>query len=130
MKLYDFMKITEEDYDTYDTVYDASVTVCYIEEKKANDSYDKFCIELMKKIELVKGNCNHGLIVEWTKLITDNMEKFREFTKENWYEDCQFEDDEDEFIYQWINELHGYMAGNVSEYFYETLVEFVETLEA
>lgn len=130
MKLYDFMKITEEDYDTYDTVYDTSVTVCYIEEEKTNDNYDKFCIELMKKVELVNGNGNHGLIVEWTKLITNNMEKFREFTRENWYEDCWFEDDEDEFIYQWINELHSYMAGNVSDNFYKTLVEFVDSLEA
>jgi hypothetical protein len=58
------------------------------------------------------------------------MEKFRKFTAENWYENCQYENDNDEFIYQWINEIHQYMAGNVSEDFYDELVKFVKTLEA
>lgn len=129
MKLYEFMKVTEADYDTYDTVYDTGVTVCYIEEDKDNDSYDKFCIELMKKVDMEKQN-GDILIVNWTKFIKDNMEKFKKFTAEYWYESCQYEDDEDEFIYQWINEFHGYMAGNVSEEFYDTLIEFAETLKA
>lgn len=130
MKLYDFMKITEVDYDTYDTVYDAEVTVCYIEEdEKENDNYDKFCIELMKKVELEKQN-EDVLIVNWTKLITENMEKFRAFTKKHWWDDCQYEDDEDEFIYQWITEFNNYMAGNVSEKFYGVLIKFLETLKA
>lgn len=129
MKLYDVMKMTQADYDTYDTVFDAVVTVCYIEEDDANDNYDKFCIELMKKVEVerINGDC---LIVKWTEFIKNNMDKFRAFTKEHWYENCQYEDDEDEFIYQWINEFHGYMAGNVSEDFYSTLVEFVATLKS
>ena len=129
MKLYDFMKMSENDYDTFDAVYDADVTVCFIEENKSNDSYEKFCIELMKKVEVEKVN-GDILIVKWTELIQNNMEKFRAFTKENWYESCQYEDDEDEFIYQWINEIHQYMAGNVSEDFYDELVKLVETLEA
>lgn len=129
MKLYDFMKVSEADWDTYDTVYDAAVTACYIEEDESNDNYDKFCINLMKKVELEKQS-GDILIVKWTELIQSNMEKFKAFTAKHWYESCQYEDDEDEFIYQWINEIHSYMAGCVSEDFYDTLVEFVETLEA
>jgi len=129
MKLYDFMKISQNDYDTCDTVFDTGVTVCYIDEEDAEDNYDKFCIELMKKVELEEQN-DDILIVKWTELITNNMEKFKEFTKENWYESCQYEDDEDEFIYQWINEIGGYLAGYVSEDFYDKLVELVETLKA
>ena len=129
MKLYDFIKMTEADYDTYDTVYDNGITVCFIEEDPENDAYDNFCIGIMKKVEMEK--CNGDiLIVNWTKLVTENMSKFRTFTKEHWYENRQYEDDEDNFIYAWINEIHAYMAGYVSEDFYETLVEFVETLEA
>ena len=129
MKLYDFLKISQNDFDTYDTVYDTGVTVCYIDEEDAEDSYDKFCIEMMKKVEVKEQN-DDILIVKWTELIQNNMEKFKEFTKENWYESCQYEDDEDEFIYQWINEIHQYMAGYVSEKFYDKLVEFVQTLKA
>lgn len=129
MKLYDFLKISQNDFDTYDTVFDTGVTVCYIDEEDAEDSYDKFCIELMKKVEVEEQN-DDILIVKWTELIQNNMEKFRAFTAKHWYEICQYEDDEDEFIYQWINEIHQYMAGNVSEKFYDKLVKLVETLEA
>lgn len=128
MKLYDFLKISQNDFDTYDTVYDTGVTVCYIDEEDAEDSYDKFCIELMKKVEVKEQN-DDILIVKWTEFIQNNMDKFKKFTAENWYESCQYEDDEDEFIYQWINEIDQYMAGNVSEDFYDELVKFVETLE-
>lgn len=130
MKLYDIMKISQDDFDTYDTVYDAEVTVCYIEEDETNDNYDKFCIELMKKVEVKRIIPESHLVVKWTELIQNNMEKFKEFTKENWYESCQYEDDEDEFVYQWINEIHYYLAGYVSEDFYDKLVELVETLKA
>lgn len=129
MKLYDYLKLTEKDYDTEDTIYCATVTVCYIEENGKNDSYDKFCIELMKKAEVVKV-IDDIIIVKWTDLIQNNMDKFRKFTAENWYESCQYEDDEAEFIYQWIREIHYYMAGYVAEDMYDELVKLVATLEA
>lgn len=129
MKLYDFMKDAQNDFDTEDTIYCAVVTVCYIDEADAKDNYDKFCIELMKKVEMEK-QVGDGLLVKWTELIENNMEKFRAFTKENWYANCQYEDDDDEFIYQWINEIHQYMAGNVAEDFYDELIKLVQTLEA
>ena len=54
MKLYDFLKISQNDFDTGDTIYCAVVTVCYIEEDETNDNYDKFCIEKKKKVEVEK----------------------------------------------------------------------------
>lgn len=128
MKLYELLKISMEDYDTYDTVYDAGVTVCYIDEEDADDSYDRFCINLMKKVEVVRIVPSSHLTCEWTKLIQDNMEKFRAFTEEYWR--YKYRDDDDEFIYQWINEIHYYLAGYVSEDFYDNLVELVDSLEA
>lgn len=127
MKLYDFIKMTEADYDTCDVVYDNGVTVCFIDEDdEVRDSYYKFCADIMKKVEVEKQN-GDILIVNWTKLVKDNMEKFRAFSMRHW----AFEyEDEDDFIYEWIGEIHAYMAGYVSEDFYEILVEFVETLEA
>lgn len=126
MKLYDFVKMTETDYDTCDVVYDEGVTVCYIEETNNNDAYEKFCINIMKKAEMEKLN-DDIIIVNWTKLITENMDKFRAFSMRHWA--FEYEDDDD-FIYEWIKEIHAYVAGYVSEDFYEILVEFVETLKA
>lgn len=129
MKLYDYIKLTEADYDTCDTVFDAVVTVCYITEKEAEKgNYYKFCVELMKKVDVEKIN-GDIIIAKWTELIQNNMEKFKKFSAENWYENCQYEDDKDEFIYQWINEVNAYMAGYVSEDFYDKLVDFVKTLK-
>ena len=128
MNLYEVMKKSEYDYDTYDTEYDACVTVCYIDEEYAEDNYDKFCISIIKKVE-VESIHSDSLVCNWSKLIKDNMENFKAFTKEHWRKDCQYDDDEDEFIYQWINEIHAYMAGYVSEDMYEELVELVDSLE-
>lgn len=124
--LYDFLSLSECDYDTYDTKYDVEVTVCWIGEE--SDNYDKFCNEIIKKVNIIKIN-RDMIMVDWNELIERNIDKFKEFTRENWYETHQYEDDIDEFIYQWIREIHYYMAGYVSEDFYENLVELVSNLK-
>lgn len=125
IRLYDYIMTAENDFDTYDTKYDADVTVCYISEE--NDDYDKFCNNIIKKVNVVKIN-GDVLIVDWSKLIERNMDKFKKFASKHWYANCQYEDDVDEFIYQWISEIHQYMAGNVSIDFYTVLNEFVDSL--
>ena len=124
--LFDYMAMAENDFDTYDTEYEAEVTVCHIYEE--NDEYDKFCNGIIKKVNVVKIN-DDSLIVNWNELIKRNIDKFKEFTAEHWYENCQYEDDIDEFIYQWINEIHQYMAGNVDIDFYSVLNKLVDSLE-
>lgn len=125
MTLYEYMEKSKSDYDVWDDVYDNCVTCGYIEEEE--DDYEKFCNAIMKKVKFIKEVDDYSIICNWTKLITDNMEKFKEFTKKHWYN--QYEDDEDEFIYQWITEIHNYFSGNVPDDFYKTLVDFIETLE-
>jgi len=126
MKLYEFMKMSECDYDTYDVDFDAVVTVCLPEEDDDLDAYGKFCFEIIKKVDVVKVT-DTGLVVDWSGLIKRNIEQLREFTDEYWYNN--YADDDDEFIYQWINEIHAYLAGYVNEDMYEKLVELVESLD-
>ena len=127
MTLYEFIKLQENDYDTYDTEYDACVTVCYsdIEDNEA-DNYEWFCNNIIKKVNVVRVN-NYSLSVNWSELIQRNMDKFKEFTSKYWK--YTYEDDIDEFICQWINEIHLYMAGYVDEDFYKILNEFLESLK-
>ena len=127
MTLYEYMEKSKSDYDVWDDVYDNCVTCGYIEEEE--DDYEKFCNAIMKKVKFIKEVDDYSIICDWTKLITDNMEKFKFFTKNNWKKSCQYEDDEDEFIYQWITEINNYMAGYVWDEFYNKLLNFVETLE-
>lgn len=126
MTLYEYLKLSENDFDTYDTVYDAGVTVCYIADEDEKDEYDKFCNGIIKKVEVIKIN-DDSPVVNWTELIERNMDKFKAFAREHWIYD--YEDDIDEFIYQWINEIHYYVAGYVDEDFYTELNKLVEILE-
>lgn len=128
MTLYEYLKMSENDFDTYDTDYDAVVTVCYIADEDENDEYDKFCNSIIKKVNVLHID-THYLTVDWSGLIERNTDKFKAFAKEHWYANCQYEDDIDEFIYQWVNEIHQYMAGNVSMSFYNKLNKLVDSLE-
>ncbi len=126
MTLYEYLKMRETDFDTCDTVFDTGVTVCYIEEE--HDEYDKFCNGIIKKVDVIHidDDCP---TVNWYEMIERNMDKFKAFTREHWREDCQYEDDIDDFIYEWINEIDYYMAGYVSIDFYSVLNELVDSLE-
>lgn len=125
MTLYEYLMVKKCDVDTYDTEYDAEITVCHIYEE--DDEYDKFCNGIIKKVNVVEIS-KYALTVDWSELIKRNIDKFKKFTAEHWYSNCQYEDDIDEFIYQWISEIHHYMVGSVSEDFYSVLNEFVDSL--
>lgn len=125
MTLFEYLQMAENDFDTYDTKYDTGVTVCHICEADEADEYDKFCNGIIKKVDVVEIN-GDTLTVNWSELIERNIDKFKEFTAKHWRH--QYEKDIDEFEYQWINEIHMYMAGYVSEDFYSVLNKFVDSL--
>lgn len=123
--LFDYMKEHQEDIDTFDTDYDAIVTVCYMEEEDINDNYDKFCIEIIKKV-MVESAAHGDVVVDWSGFVKKNMKQLKAFTEKYW--NNQYEDDEDEFIYQWIREIHYYLAGYVGESTYKVLNQMLATL--
>lgn len=124
MKLYDWLSIDKGSYDCYDTDLDVSVTIDWIGNCKTD--YDFFVADLIKKVEIEQKTDDCTLICNWSKLIKDNMERFKSFTKDHWETDY---DNETEFMYQWIRELHYYVAGYVSEDYYSTLRSFIESLD-
>lgn len=123
MTLYEFIKVANNDYDTYDTDYDAVVTVCSFdsEDEKSEEYYEKFRIGIMKYVEVATGLSTCEITCKWSEMIEHNISIFKEFAKKYWRN--QFEDDEDEFIYQWINEIHNWIAGALSETMYKEFVE-------
>lgn len=123
MKLYDWLSIDKGSYDCYDTDIDESVTIDWIDKPKSD--YDFFVVGLLKKVDIEQKTDDCTLVCDWSKLIRENFTKFKRFTKEYWARDYK---DEYDFIYQWIRELHSYVAGYVNDSFYSTLKGFVDSL--
>ena len=123
MKLYDWLSIDKGSYDCYDTDIDESVTIDWIDKPKSD--YDFFVVGLLKKVDIEQKTDDCTLVCDWSKLIRENFTKFKSFTKEHWARDYK---DEYDFIYQWIRELHSYVAGYVNDSFYSTLKGFVDSL--
>ena len=123
MKLYDWLSIDKGSYDCYDTDIDESVTIDWIDKPKSD--YDFFVVGLLKKVDIEQKTDDCTLVCDWSKLIRENYTKFKRFTKEHWARDYK---DEYDFIYEWIRELHSYVAGYVNDSFYSTLKGFVDSL--
>ena len=107
MKLYDFLKENDADYDTYDLDYDEIVTCCINIEPE--DDYDEFCVALCKKIDVVDYTCCGDPICNWSEFIKRNMDVLRDFSNKYWQRGNY--EDEDDFICEWMKELHLFMAG-------------------
>ena len=127
MTVYTFIKETRKDgwfdRDTYDTVFDACITLCVDLNTTSDEYYYKFCNDLLKYVEIdeITDNC---VTLKWYDMIANNIDLFRKFTENYWYNPESFDDDDD-LIYEWINELDGFFAGNTSESVYKTFCEEV-----
>ena len=88
-------------------MYDASVTVSINTEPE--DDYDEFCVALCKMITIKGDTWSGDLICNWSEFIKRNMVTFRNFANKHWYKN-NFAD-EDDFICEWIEELHLFLAG-------------------
>lgn len=129
MTLYDYIKDFCEggwfDRDTYDTVFDYGITVCVDIDSTSDEYYQKFCTGLLKHVEVdtMGGDC----VLKWSDMIKDNIELFRDFAKKYWTGSDE-ELDDDDLIYEWLKELHYWLAGYTSENVYKTFCE--EVIEA
>lgn len=123
MTVYDYLKMNECDEDFWDDQFDTCVTICCPD--MDDDSWiNKFTWEISKHAEVIK--TTEPVLAGWTAMIERNWEKFKEFTKANWEHDYE---DKDDFIYEWINEIHMYIAGYMPEDYYEVLYNFAKELK-
>jgi hypothetical protein len=128
MNLFEAMQIYDNDcFDTCDTVFDAIVTVSKMEDGD-DDNYSNFCKELYKKTDFVKffDGTYANAVVNWTGLIEKNYTQFEKFVIENWIDEKQYVlEDKDDFIYEWIEQIHLLIAGYGSESTYKDLLELL-----
>ena len=121
MTLYEFIRMENADFDTYDTVFDAEVTVC-VPCDEENDYYDKFYNFILKHVEFVEKTSEYECTAEWTKFIVNNIDVFRMAARRMWREET-VPKSEDDLIYEWIMEIHSWLAGYVSETEYAEFME-------
>jgi len=97
MKLIDYLNLYKDccTIDTSDTEIDEIVTIVYDKQTVPDEDfpyYDKFQKALFSKVD-VAYLVDHGycpVVVDYSKLITDNIELFKAFVKKNWREDKQY----------------------------------------
>lgn len=122
MKLRTYLNVLQSDIDTYDNTFEGVVTVCHIptEEfkkyinKPNNDvNYYRFCRFIYNNVDVISTDADI-VVCDWTGLIKKYYEAFKTFMNENWGNTYAG----DEFYYQWINEIHLYLAGHATEEIY------------
>lgn len=118
MKLLEYLKTNSDDKDFYDTVYDISVTISLDTESADDDAHHKFLVMLCDSVEIINENT-----VNWSGLIKNNMALFKDFMSKNWI--IQYTD-EDEFICEWITELHTDCAGMTVDSTYDEMLKLLK----
>lgn len=128
MNLFEFLIMGDVDYDTFDNVYDTCVTVCVpyeYENTEEMDYYDKFTVFIYKSVKILerhKSKYSETLVVNWSEFIEKNLDTFRAIAEDMWREET-IPKDNDDLVYDWINELHAWLAGYVSDSRYQEFME-------
>lgn len=128
MKLYEYLVAHDEDFDVWDTEVDDCVTIClpYLEEGDEGDDYDRFIIEVTKKVDYVD-ECPYGIIADWYGFLNKNRGLLAKHAREFWdggMDEYDGEEDDD-FICDWISHIHYMCAGYGNDKYYAELLKLV-----
>ena len=128
--LKEYMLDTHTDTDTYDFNFDTIVTVCdyydspFPKEGDNDYYYYRFCDYIMSNVNVVKEETSEtSMICDYSEFVYRNYNKLRDFSKKRWVADYK---DVDDFTEEWIEEIHGYLAGYASEDVYKEFLEYME----
>lgn len=126
MTLYELLQIKEDYIETSDVDYDVLVGTDLVKDEDINentDNYFKFLNYIAHNVEVTDARND---ICNWSKFVLDHKVALTKYAEENWYE---VPEDESDFIYEWINELHSYQSGNISEKMYKDFIDAMNTYQ-
>ena len=109
--LYDFLAESNKDtYDTVDLDADFILIAKYVPELKAYTEYEKFCVNIEKKVMI--GASNNGMVIaHWTDFFKTNGMQFRSFARQFWHINPFNED----FFDECLRRIHNMMSGKDDE---------------
>lgn len=123
MTLYDFIAKEQADFDTFDTEYDVCVTVCEpyeYDEGKEKEPYDVFTELIMKNVEVESKTGECTCVCKWSDFINRNIDTFKRAAEQLWY---ALPKTDDTLVYEWIKEIHYWLAGCVSNKTYDKFIK-------
>ena len=130
MKLYEVLQTHEElCIDTADKTFDCIVTIDWEKGAEPKNNYEKFQILLYKKVEFEKffEGAYASAIVDWSGLVDNNKELFREFVKTDWVDEKKYVlNDDDDLLFEWVEQFHYLLAGYGNEPTYASLIKLLE----
>lgn len=121
MKLYDYLKINNDHEDFYDTVFDMSIYLNFMDEKEINDYYGKFYVFMLNNLEIKRNK-----LVDFYGFCKQNIEHFDLFASNNCYFSPNDYSDLDDKIELCINILYDLFIGNYSEPQYGSFLEIFQ----
>lgn len=122
MTLFDFIVKEQADFDTYDTEYDMCVTVCEpyeYDKDEEKEPYDIFTELIMKNVEVERKTGECTCVCKWSDFIKNNIDTFRKAAEALWYSTPETNES---LVYEWIKEIHLWLAGYVSDTTYKTFI--------
>ena len=114
MKLFDYLKMTEEDSEITitDKEYD---TETYVYNSQPSDKWDELIIELEKMVDVVEVKSWGTVVVDFTKLLESKIDKI---SKADLFRNNEIED--------LVCTMDGIISGNVSESWLEKFIEILK----
>lgn len=127
MKLWDYLSMYKGsvDLDVPDTEIDNTIFVCFDSETKDEIDkefpyMDKFIKLLLKKVDVDYFVPDGIPVCNFSKIINDNIELFKNHVKKHWTDECQWVLEQDaidagEFAFQFIKEFDSVVGGRYGE---------------
>ena len=117
----------DRDFDVGDDVFDVTVCCCSPNPKPFSptkkEPYDYFSDYIYDNVKIIKAMPDKDYVVaDWTGFVNEHFDKLKEFSRQYWRNDY---DDRDDFTYEWIIEIHGWLADGVNDQRYNDFLRVV-----
>ncbi len=124
MSIKEYMEESDAgDFDSSDITFDVSVTIVEpmswdVRKGSDDEYYDRFYLYICENVNMV-GDEDHE-VCDYEGFVYKHYDTLKQFGRDFWNKDVDKMSD-DTFVYEWITEIHGFLAGYTSEPIYKDI---------